>query len=349
MHQPASIVDTSLLSILACPRDNLPVSQDGPDFVCEAGHKYPIVDGVPIFLCADKRQSLNVAYASLRAAETGIGGPFYLDTVGSLSEATKRAIEQDLRRGVAIDPVASWRVRATSGYAYTALRGRLKSYPIPDIPLTPAHKDQILLDVGSNWGRWSLSAVRKGWRVIAIDPSLGALMTARRIAAAEGRSISVVCGDARFLPFKADVFHAVFSYSVLQHFDAAEVKIILAEFARVMKTCGVAKIQMANRYGLRSTYHRIRLNRVKSDSFRVRYWTWPQLQRTFESTIGPSIVSPEAFGGLGLLYSDRTNLPGCIRTVVNISEALKRLAEHMPPLKYVADSVFVESRKIKDL
>jgi 2-polyprenyl-3-methyl-5-hydroxy-6-metoxy-1,4-benzoquinol methylase/uncharacterized protein YbaR (Trm112 family) len=346
MDQSTSTVDTDLLTLLACPRDQLPVREDGRFLVCEAGHKYPVVDGVPVFLCADKPQSLNLAHASLKAAEAGTGRPFYLDTVGSLSDAARMTIEQDLRRGVAIDPVVSWRVLATSGYGYASLKGKLKSYPIPEIPFAPVHNDQRLLDVGSNWGRWSLSAARKGWRVVGLDPSLGALMAARRMAEAEGQKIAVVCGDGRFLPFKANAFHAVFSYSVLQHFDKAEVETILAEIARVMETSGVAKIQMAHRYGLRSTYHRTRQNYYKSGSFRVRYWKWSELQRVFEYKIGPSSLSPEAFGGLGLIYSDRKSVPPAVRIMINISEVLKRLTTFIPPLKYLADSVFVESRKI---
>src|SRR5262245_44561784 len=149
MHQSTSIVDANLRAMLACPRDKLPViREDGSLLVCGAGHTYPVVDGVPVFLCAEREQSLNVAYASLRAAESGLGGPFYLDTVGSLSETDKSIVEQDLRRGVPIDPVVSWRVLATSGYAYSSLRGKLKTYPIPEITLHPKNELQWLLDVG---------------------------------------------------------------------------------------------------------------------------------------------------------------------------------------------------------
>ena len=342
MDQTTSSVDTDLLSLLACPRDQLPIWEDGRFLVCEAGHKYPVVDGVPVFLCADKPQSLNLLHASLQAAKTGTGEPLYLNTVGSLSDLARLTIEQDFRRGVKIDPVVSWRVLATSGYGYASLKGKLKSYPIPDIPFTPVNNGELLLDVGCNWGRWSLSAARKGWRVIGFDPSLGALMAARRMAAAEKQKIAVVCGDGRFLPFRANAFQAVFSYSVLQHFEKEEAEIILAEIARVMGARGVAKIQMAHWYGLRSTYHRNRPNHDRSDAFQVRYWKWPELQRVFECKIGPSIVSPEAFGGLGLVYSDRKNLPPTVRMVINISETLKQLSKLIPPLKYFADSVFVE-------
>ena len=44
-----------------------------------------------------------------------------------------------------------------------------------DLPRGP------LLDIGCSWGRWSLAAARKGYSVVGIDPSLGAVMAARRI------------------------------------------------------------------------------------------------------------------------------------------------------------------------
>jgi len=289
---------------------------------------------------------LKVAEASLRAAETGVGGPFYLDTLGSLSATEKSIVEQELYRGVAIDPVISWRVLATSGYGYSSLRGKLKSYPIPEIKLDPTNHGQWLLDVGCNWGRWSLSAARKGWCVVGIDPSLGALMAARRMAAAEETKIAVVCGDARFMPFKAGAFDAVFSYSVLQHFDDPDLHAALAEIARVMAKSGVSKIQMAHRGGIMSTYHRTRSGHINTDRFSVRYLSWQSLQDAFEKTIGPTILRAEAFGGLGLLYSDRNIVSPWARFVITISEAMKRAARILPPLRYVSDSVLVESHKV---
>ena len=349
VSQCSLAIDADLLSLLACPRDWLPLAEDGRFLVCAADHRYPVVDGVPVLLCAEKPQSLKLAHESILAAETGAGAPYYLNTVGSLSQETKWTIEEDLRRGKTptIDPVISWRLLATSGYGYASLLGRLKSYPIPDIPFPIVNNERRLLDVGCNWGRWSLSAVRKGWRVIGIDPSLGAIMAARRMATAEQRKIAVICGDARFMPFKANVFHAVFSYSVLQHFDEGEAKVILGEIARVMKPEGIAKIQMAHRCGVRSTYHRTRPNYSESGDYRVRYWKWSELQRVFDNTIGPSIISPEAFGGLGLLYSDRRSVPLAVRIVITMSELLRQVARIVPPFKYVADSVLVESRKMR--
>jgi ubiquinone/menaquinone biosynthesis C-methylase UbiE len=106
-------------------------------------------------------------------------------------------------------------------------------YPIPEIRLDKG-AGELLLDVGSGWGRWSVSAGRKGWKVIGIDLSLVAIMAARRAFSNMGLEMSFVCGDARFLTFKENVFRCVFSYSVLQHFSETDAEIAIA-IGRVLR------------------------------------------------------------------------------------------------------------------
>src|SRR5262249_4108633 len=139
---------------------------------CARGHTYPIVSGIPIFLLAEKEQTIEIAATSLKAAESAIGSPLYLDTLG-ISKEERRGIERDWIAGGKIDPAISYLIGASSGWGYVDLIGRLESYPIPEIPVGTGN-GELLLDVGSSWGRWSVSAARKGWRVIGIDPSLGA-------------------------------------------------------------------------------------------------------------------------------------------------------------------------------
>lgn len=175
------------------------------------GPYYPIVDGVPIFVLPDKEQTIGIALASYHAA-TDKGGPLYLDTIG-LSDARSAGIRQkwaESRQTDRIDPAISYLIGATSGLGYVHLLGRLKNYPIPNIPVLGL-AGNLLLDVGCNWGRWSISAARMGWQVVGIDPSLGAIMAARRAFSSE-TNVAFVCGDARFLPFRDDIFHCVFSY-----------------------------------------------------------------------------------------------------------------------------------------
>jgi ubiquinone/menaquinone biosynthesis C-methylase UbiE len=161
---------------------------------------------------------------------------------------------------------------------YVDLIGRLQSYPIPNIPVG-AGDGKLLLDVGSSWGRWSVSAARKGWRAVGIDPSLGALLAAKRAFSGLGLDLAFVCGDARFLPFKADTFECAFSYSVVQHFSEADASLAIAELGRALRKGGFAKIQMAHNGGLRSTFSRARPDYLDGGPFRVRYWSLPSMGR----------------------------------------------------------------------
>jgi uncharacterized protein YbaR (Trm112 family) len=131
----AKNLDVRLLSILECPRDHSELRVEDRDHLrCVQGHKYPILDGTPVFLLAEKQQTIGIASASLKAAESGMGGPLYIDTLG-LSDNEKRGIDKDWLAAGDVDPVISYLVGATSGRGYANLIGKMRSYPIPDIPL----------------------------------------------------------------------------------------------------------------------------------------------------------------------------------------------------------------------
>jgi len=340
---PSENIDSRLLSLLVCPRDHSELHLESSHLCCARGHKYPIVSGIPVFLLAEREQTIGIAAASLKAAESGIGGPLYVDTLG-LSEAERRGIERDWVAGSKIDPAISYLIGATSGWGYVNLIGRLESYPIPDIPIGSGNAE-LLLDVGSNWGRWSVSAAGKGWRVIGIDPSLGAILAAQRAFSGMRLDMAFVCGDARFLPFKADTFRCVFSYSVIQHFSETDAELSIAELGRVLRRGGFAKIQMAHKGGLRSTYSRTRRDYVHGGSFRVRYWSLASMREVFEEKVGPVSCMAEAFGGLGLLPEDRNYVSTKAKVLMAISLLLKKLSIFVPPLVYLADSVYIVSVK----
>ncbi|MDO8878726.1 MAG: methyltransferase domain-containing protein [Pseudolabrys sp.] len=336
----AETMDRDLLAMLACPRDHAALQVEGGGLRCAHGHDYPVVDGIPVFLLAEHDQTIGVAAASLHAASTGDGAPLYLETLG-LSDAERREIARDWRAGAPVDAAISHLVGATSGLAYKGLTGRLRDYPIPDLPLASGG-GEWLLDVGCNWGRWSTAAARKGWRVAGIDPSLGALLAARRAFSATTPQAHFVCGDARHLPFKAGAFAAAFSYSVIQHFSQADAERTLAEIGRVLRPNGVAKIQMAHEGGLRARYMQARAD---DRIFHVRYWPLAALRTVFETHIGPAELTAEAFGGLGLLAENRRHLPLKARLLIALSGALKALARAIPSLLRIADSVYVTAIK----
>jgi SAM-dependent methyltransferase len=157
--------------------------------------------------------------------------------------------------------------------------------------------------------------------------------------------MSFVCSDARFLPFKPGIFQCAFSYSVIQHFSETDAELAIAEMGRVLRPGGFAKIQMANRGGLRSTYSRTRKNYMESGSFRVRYWSLAAMRAVFERHIGRTRLNAEGFGGLGLLAEDRNLVSAKAKMLIAASTLLKRLSAPMPALINFADSVYVASTK----
>jgi SAM-dependent methyltransferase/uncharacterized protein YbaR (Trm112 family) len=333
-------MNSELLTILQCPRDGSSLRVDNAGLRCQEGHRYPIVEGVPILLLPEQQQTIALARASWEAAQTREGAPLFVETLG-LSTEEKRCIEADAQKNPYIDPVVSWLVGATSGCAYKPSMGRLRSYPIPKIKFSDG-SGQLLLDVGCSWGRWTISAGRNGWRAIGIDPSLGALLAAQRVAKQLFVNISFVCGDARFLPFKTETFHAAHSYSVLQHFSEDNAEMALREIGRILRPDGTSKIQMAHIGGMRSRYRR-RPEYKSPEEFQVRYWSLPQLESAFERAIGRSTIRAEAFGGLGLLPEEFRQVSYAGQALITLSEMLKRATQLAPSLIRLADSIVVES------
>ena len=92
-----------------------------------------------------------------------------------------------------------------------------------------AANGELLLDIGCNWGRWTIAAAQRGYRPIGIDPSFEAIVAARRIARQLGvDDARYVVADARKLPFADGTFDVVFSYGVLQHFSKSDVALSVA-------------------------------------------------------------------------------------------------------------------------
>jgi uncharacterized protein YbaR (Trm112 family) len=344
-------IDPRLIDIMECPRCHSELQLDAARLCCMSGHEYPVVNGVPVFLLPEKTQTIGIAKNSYDVAQCDGNGPLYVETLG-LSAIERASIEKRWAEkgngngngnGNGIDPAIAYLIGATCGLGYVKLIGKVTTYPIPRIPINEG-SGELLLDLGCNWGRWSISAARKGWCVVGIDPSLGAIMAARRAFKNE-RDVMFVCGDARFLPFRAKTFVRVFSYSVVQHFAEIDATVALAEVGRVLDRNGVSTIQMAHRKGIRSTYIRVRRGYLSGDIFRVRYWSLSQMRRTFTKEIGPSRLIPEAFGGLGLLGEDWKMVSARAKILIFISTTLKAIARIVKPLIYIADSVYVISIK----
>jgi trans-aconitate methyltransferase len=189
------------------------------------------------------------------------------------------------------------------------------------------------------------AAARKGYLAVGIDPSLDAVLAARRVATRLDVSALYIVADARYLPFAADSFDVVFSYSVLQHLDKEHVKLCLAEVCRTLRPSGSSLIQMPNTFAARNFYSQAKRRFRKPASFDVRYWGPGELKQTFGSLIGPTTLSVDNYFCLGGQKKDVHFLPARYRAVVHCSDALRRVSERVPAIKYIADSLYVRSVK----
>lgn len=329
---------------LVCPRDYSPVRASGDILACPKGHEYDVVGGIPIMLLPDVPPTLWVSGASLNTGQRShdkSGSKLFADTLG-LSERERANLSKEKIDSAGVDPVVRYMVRATCGNLYKPLVQQLSRYPIPDIRL-PAGHEELLLDIGCNWGRWCIAAARKGYRVVGVDPSLGAVAAARRVSGQLGVSPTYVVADARFLPFLPASFDLVFSYSVFQHFDEKDVISAVKEISRVLRTNGSSLIQMANMYGVRSFTQQAKRGFRKAKNFEVRYWKPRAMRKVFDEVVGTSSLEADGYFGLGVQRSDADLLPFRYKLIVHVSELVRAASQKLHWLENLADSVYVRS------
>lgn len=331
------------VTILQCPLNGDPLHQEGDWLVSSRGERYPIIQGVPVLLVKTTDPTLWVVSASYDAARNQPDDPYHEGTIGC-GQAEMRRLRERLKDGVErdVDPIISSLIGATSGYMYVEMVGSLPVVPIPDIRLPQGNGR--LLDIGCNWGRWSVAAARKGYKVVGVDPSLGAVLAARRLADKMGLDAQFVVGDALHLPFRAGSFDNIFSYSVLQHFSYGDCAKAIDEAGRVSAPGASLTIQMPNVFGIRCLYHQARRRFREATGFAVRYYTPARLSRTFDS-YGPNRLEVDGFFGLGIQPTDRPLVSGFKRRVIDASEILRGLSRWVPGLKYTADSLYVRATR----
>jgi SAM-dependent methyltransferase/uncharacterized protein YbaR (Trm112 family) len=341
------------LENLVCPIDHGQLQFVGERLICRNAHSYPVVQGIPVMLLDNIEQTIEVAHQTLALAKvannqvsddkTG-STTNYLATLGIGDEGRQRLLNQGKGSTFTIDPVVSELIGATNGIMYQHLIGKLNAYPIPELRW-PLGEGKRLLDVGCNWGRWCIAAARKEYEVVGIDPSLGAILAARRVSLSLGLTIRLVVADARYLPFPCESFERVFSYSVLQHFSRTDCQKAVQEIGRVLGNNGESMIQMPTAFGIRCLFHQIKRGFREARGFEVRYWTLNALEKLFTQAVGKSRFSVDCYFGIGLQASDAHLMPGKLRAVLRASELLRKLSAYVPLMRYFADSIYVNSNR----
>ena len=321
-------LDEELLQLIVCPRDKKDLRQESDWLVCPSGHRYRILEGIPILLVSDAEQTHIEGTRALAMAEEG--------------DPTK--LPQFQVTPGEIDPFVKLAIGATNGSLYQHLVGKLTEYPIPALRL-PAGNGRSFLEIGCSGGRWCLAAAQSGYRPVGVDPSLKGIRAARRVAQQLGIQVTYLVADGRYLPFRDSTFDQVFSYSVLQHLSKENVRSVLAETDRVLRNSGQCLVQLPNVFGVRCLYHQTRRGFRETRDFEVRYWTIPELRRTFASAIGPTSVAVDGFLSLNSQVSDLRLFPWHYKLLVLLSHNLQRISRQVPALAYLADSLYVSASK----
>lgn len=322
------MVSDRTFALLACPYDQRPLIATGASLACGENHRYEIIEGIPILLRDDIAHTHWAADLSLQAAR----GRAALDNWADAQpmDRVHRYVQEA--------------IGGTGGNMYRSLIGQLPRYPIPDFPLDPG-RGRTLIDIGSNWGRWTVAAARRGYHAVGVDPSLEALLAARQVARQLNVAADFIVADARHLPFRTASADAAFSYSVIQHLSKDDARQAAAEIGRVLVPGGRSLVQMPNMFGVRCLFHQAARGFREARDFEVRYWSPRELERTFEQAVGPARVSVDGFFSLNAQPAEADLLPWRYRTLVHLSAALARIANKVPPLINLADSLYVTAER----
>jgi SAM-dependent methyltransferase len=339
------MIEPKLLAILKSPDDNtkLEYIKNEEKLISKTGIKYDVVNGIPILLPLGEDTMENTKY-SREAANIFKNDPYILNSLG----LTDNEIN-DLRNVIKnnknkIDPVAAFMIGATNGNAYKSLQGNIDNYSIPKFPLINGN-NKLLLDIGSNWGRWLVSSSREGYFPVGLDPQIGALLAAKRICNQLGITAFFVCGDARKMPFNDNSFDNVFSYSVIQHLSYDDANKVSKEIKNILKSKGSSYIQMPTKIGLKGFIHRLKNKFRNPVKFEVRYWSLNKLRNYFGSNIGKTTFETDCFFGIGLQFSDIKMVKIIYKPFFIVSEFLRKISRFFYPITCFADSVYVKSVK----
>lgn len=95
-------------------------------------------------------------------------------------------------------------------------------------------KEGWVLEAGCGLGRWVLDFSRRGYKIIGCEIDHQAVKKAKRF----DPSASFITADIRSMPFKNEIFDAILSLGVIEHFKGGPQK-VLEEKKRILKPEGI--------------------------------------------------------------------------------------------------------------
>ena len=322
-------LDSWFLENLVCPLDKSELSHQKDQLSCEKNHHtYPVFADIPIMLVKEEIPTHGGMYRTW-------------DIVNEKIEIESNLQAKESKQ--IIDPYVQKYIAETNSNFYMHLIGKLQRYPIPSFPIEPA-KGKLLLDIGCNWGRWCLSASKIGFNTVGIDPILESILAAKKVSKQLGVKSRYLVADARFLPFRKNLFDYSYSYSVFQHFSKSNVQKALSQIKYVLKSGGISQHQMLNKFGLRSIYSQLRRGFQEPVEFQTRYWSPSELLSIFEKNIGPTKILLGSFFTQGQI-TDQNLFNPSQRMIFQVSQLLSKLSNKIRFFVRFADNLFLVSEK----
>src|SRR5688500_1917303 len=112
-----------------------------------------------------------------------------------------------------------------------------------------------VLEVGAGTGRDTMELVRRGAIGYVLDYTEGSLHLMKEHARRVSMPVTLVCADARALPFREGSFGLVFHQGLLEHFR--EPQALLVENARVLEGGGTLIVDVPQRYHIYTVLKKI--------------------------------------------------------------------------------------------
>ena len=244
--------------------------------------------------------------------------------------------------------IVQQQIAATNGIHFLNTIGTLSEYPIPEIPVPHASKSgELLLDIGNGWGRWLVAAANKDYIPVGIDIRLEFCETARKVLEANGKNGYSVVADLQNLPFLNNVFNVVWSFSVIQHTHLDRFTRCLSHVERILADNAYCYLEFPNRNGIRNRFGPAsKPNSSDFDSWDVRYYTPMEYEKIFRVFFDNYKYYNHSVLGIGILPGDAKYAKGLKnKAIIGASRALSNLAELIPPMKSIADSIYIKSVK----
>lgn len=238
-------------------------------------------------------------------------------------------------------------IGATNGIHYLDRIGKLKDYPVYDLPLPVVNKG-LMLDIGNGWGRWLVAGANKGYIPIGIDIRLEFCKTAIQTLHNNNKNGYSVVADLKNLPFQDNIFDLVWSFSVIQHTHKQRLLSCLAHIDRILATGGFAFLEFPNKNGIRN-----RISNVKAalpdadnyDSWCVRYYTIKEYKKIFNELFTNFEYHNHSFLGIGILPEDLKYVSFKNKIISSVSLLGSFMTKIIPGLKQLSDSIYIKSYK----